>query len=92
VRPLVRSHHERWDGRGYPDGLAGESIPLAARVLCVADVFDALTTARPYRDALSVARALEIMRADAGRCFDPEIYDVFESLVTAAVIEIPAAA
>jgi putative nucleotidyltransferase with HDIG domain len=92
VRPLVRSHHERWDGRGYPDGLAGESIPLPARVLCVADVFDALTTARSYRGALPVAHALEIMRADSGRCFDPEIYNVFESLVTTSVIEIPAAA
>jgi putative two-component system response regulator len=78
--------------RGYPDGLAGEAIPLPARVLCVADVFDALTTARSYRGALPVAHALEIMRADSGRCFDPEIYNVFESLVTTSVIEIPAAA
>ena len=57
VLPMVRGHHERWDGHGYPDQLAGESIPLAARILCVADVFDALTTDRPYRKAYAVPDA-----------------------------------
>ena len=70
VRPIVRHHHERLDGRGYPDGLAGDEIPLLARIVKVVDVFDALTTDRPYRKALTMDAALEIMRgdADAGWC------------------------
>jgi putative nucleotidyltransferase with HDIG domain len=73
VRPMIRSHHERWDGGGYPDGLAAEAIPFSARVLCLADVYDALTTARSYRGPLSPERALEIMRREAGRSFDPAL-------------------
>ena len=77
VLPMVRGHHERWDGRGYPDRLAGEQIPLAARVLCVADVYDALTTDRPYRPGFSQERALEIMSGDMGTAFDPDILQRF---------------
>jgi putative nucleotidyltransferase with HDIG domain len=77
IRPLVRSHHEHWDGRGYPDGLAGEDIPLPARILCVADVFDALTTTRSYRPAYSVPQAIEIMRREAGTTLDPTLFDLF---------------
>lgn len=77
IRPIVRSHHEKWDGTGYPDRLAGEDIPLHARILCVADVFDALTTTRSYRPALSRAEALRIMRRDSGRHFDPELLELF---------------
>jgi putative nucleotidyltransferase with HDIG domain len=73
VLPMIRGHHERWDGHGYPDGLAGESIPLAARILCVADVYDALTTDRPYRPAFDSGHALRLMSADSGRQFDPDI-------------------
>jgi putative nucleotidyltransferase with HDIG domain len=73
VRPMIRSHHERWDGGGYPDGLAGETIPLSARILCIADVYDALTTARSYRAPLSHDRALEMMQQEAGRIFDPDL-------------------
>jgi putative nucleotidyltransferase with HDIG domain len=80
VLPMVRSHHERWDGRGYPDRLTGEEIPLHARILTVADVFDALTTHRPYRPAFSSDEALRIMREDAG-AFDPSLFPVFERLV-----------
>jgi putative nucleotidyltransferase with HDIG domain len=80
VLPMVRSHHERWDGRGYPERLTGEAIPLHARVLAVADVFDALTTHRPYRPAFSCEEALRIMRDDAG-AFDPTLFSVFERLV-----------
>lgn len=76
VRSVIRNHHERWDGTGYPDGLAGEEIPLAARILCVADVYDALTTARSYRDSLSHERAVEEMRASAGQ-FDPQLLEAF---------------
>jgi putative nucleotidyltransferase with HDIG domain len=76
VRSVIRNHHERWDGTGYPDGLAGDQIPFAARILCVADVYDALTTARSYRDSLSHARAAEEMRASKGQ-FDPQLLEAF---------------
>jgi putative nucleotidyltransferase with HDIG domain len=76
VRTIIRNHHERWDGTGYPDRLSGEEIPLAARILCVADVYDALTTPRSYRDSLSHARAAEEMRAQKGQ-FDPYLLDTF---------------
>jgi putative two-component system response regulator len=65
VRPIVRHHHERLDGRGYPDGLAGDGIPLLAQIVSIVDVFDALTTDRPYRKALSTATAYKMMREDA---------------------------
>ncbi|MGH7678554.1 MAG: HD domain-containing phosphohydrolase [Gemmatimonadaceae bacterium] len=81
VLPMIRGHHERYDGHGYPDGLAGEDIPLAARILCVADVFDALTTDRPYRQAFDASDALKLMRADTGRQFDPEILAAFMRIV-----------
>jgi len=77
IRPMVRSHHERWDGRGYPDGIAGEAIPLSARILRIADVFDALTTARSYRRQLSPEEALAIMEDDIGS-FDPDIFAIFK--------------
>lgn len=77
VRPMIRNHHERWDGGGYPDALADEAIPFSARILCIADVYDALTTARSYRGPLSHGRALDIMRRDAGRIFDPALLDQF---------------
>ncbi|HEX7118386.1 MAG TPA: HD domain-containing phosphohydrolase [Longimicrobiales bacterium] len=83
IRPIVRSHHERWDGGGYPDGLAGEAIPLIARILCVADVFDALTTARSYRPALTREEALRIMERDAGRLLDPQLFETFRAIVGA---------
>jgi ribonuclease P protein subunit RPR2 len=77
---VVRSHHERWDGSGYPDGLAGESIPLTARVFAVADVFDALTTNRPYRAALSFEEAHEMILAESGKHFDPDVVAAFERI------------
>lgn len=80
VRPMVRSHHERWDGRGYPDQLAGEEIPLTARILRVADVFDALTTNRSYRLPLTPDQAFQIMQDDHGS-FDPELFEVFRELL-----------
>ncbi len=81
IAPMVRSHHERWDGTGYPDGLRGEAIPLSARILCVADVYDALTTTRSYRPAYSSDEALAIMRRDAGRGLDPDLFARFEALI-----------
>jgi putative two-component system response regulator len=78
VRPIVRHHHERFDGRGYPDGLAGTDIPLLARIVSVVDVFDALTTDRPYRAALTAETAYKIMRADAdGGWADRELVETF---------------
>jgi putative nucleotidyltransferase with HDIG domain len=76
IRAIIRNHHERWDGKGYPDGLAGEEIPLAARILCVADVYDALTTTRSYRAGMTHARAAEIMLGSTGQ-FDPHLLQVF---------------
>jgi putative nucleotidyltransferase with HDIG domain len=81
VKAAVRHHHERWDGSGYPDGLAGDAIPLEARVVCVVDVYDALTSDRSYRRALSRDEALAVMDHEAGRTIDPNIYDVFRNRV-----------
>jgi HD-GYP domain-containing protein (c-di-GMP phosphodiesterase class II)/pSer/pThr/pTyr-binding forkhead associated (FHA) protein len=75
--PVVRGHHERWDGRGYPDGLAGEDIPLTARVVAVADAFDAMTSDRPYRAGMPSARAFAELQAGAGTHFDPECVAAF---------------
>ena len=77
LRPGVRSHHERWDGRGYPDGLAGEAIPLQARVLAVADACDAMMAARPYRPSLPPARIDAVMAEGAGTQWDPQIIGPF---------------
>ncbi len=77
----VRSHHERFDGRGYPDGLSGDDIPLAGRIVAVADAFDAMTSERPYRQALSRERAIEELRAGGGSQFDPEITALFLGLL-----------
>ena len=75
VGHLVRSCHERWDGAGYPDRLAGEAIPLVARVVCACDAFSAMTTDRPYRKALSEADALAELRRCSGTQFDPAVVD-----------------
>ena len=77
---VIRSHHERWDGHGYPDGLAGDQIPLAARVFTVADVLDALTTDRPYRPGCSLSAAREMIAAESGRQFDPQVVAAFNSI------------
>lgn len=77
---VVRSHHEHWDGSGYPEGLSGEEIPLSARVFAVADVLDALTTDRPYRPASSFAQARAMISDDAGRHFDPRVIEAFNSI------------
>ena len=74
---IALSHHERWDGSGYPNGLAGEDIPLYGRICAVADVFDALTSRRPYKEPFSNEESLDIMRAGRGSHFDPQILDTF---------------
>ncbi len=77
----VRHHHERFDGGGYPDGLAGHDIPLDARIILVADVFDALTTTRSYREAFGFEKALQILKEDAGKVGDPELVRLFDQLI-----------
>ena len=88
VRPIVRHHHERLDGRGYPDGLAGDRIPLLAQIVSIVDVFDALTTDRPYRKALPTATAYQMMRDDArgGWCRE-ELLEVFIDVHRAREVE-----
>jgi putative nucleotidyltransferase with HDIG domain len=83
VLAAIRSHHERYDGTGYPDRLAGEGIPLLARVIALADCYDALTSARAYRDAVSPAIALEIVAQEAGSHFDPRLVPLFVSVMRA---------
>jgi putative two-component system response regulator len=91
VRPIIRHHHERWNGSGYPDGLRGEAIPLTARILQVVDVYDALRSDRPYRAALSPAAAMEVLAAEtrAGWC-DPAVVAGFAAIADAT--ETPRAA
>lgn len=74
---VVRHHHERWDGNGYPDGLLGEEIPLSARVMAVADVYDALRSRRPYKEAYSHDTARRIVEEERGKQFDPDVVDAF---------------
>ncbi|MDA0161607.1 HD domain-containing protein [Solirubrobacter ginsenosidimutans] len=84
---IALTHHERYDGRGYPRGLRADAIPLAGRIAAVADTFDALTTARPYRPATSIDRAADTLRAERGRQFDPQVVDAFlEELDAAAAV------
>ena len=77
AREIARSHHERWDGTGYPDGSEEKSIPLSARIVTVADVFDALTHERPYKKAWTEEKAIDEMKILSGKAFDPEVLEVF---------------
>ena len=77
VVPIVRCHHENWDGTGYPRGVAGEDIPIGARILSVVDCFDALTSDRPYRRRMTDEAALDILRERSGRMYDPRVVDTF---------------
>jgi putative nucleotidyltransferase with HDIG domain len=81
VVPLVGSHHERWDGSGYPRGLRGEQIPLGARIIAVVDAYSAMTDQRAYREAFSHEEAMEELRQEAGRLFDPAVVTLFEELM-----------
>jgi putative nucleotidyltransferase with HDIG domain len=81
VVPIVRHHHEQWNGQGYPDGLAGEQIPFGARVLAVVDCFDAVTSDRPYRRKMSDVQGIDILRARRGTMYDPRIVDAFIGLI-----------
>ena len=82
VLPIIRHHHEKLDGSGYPDGLRGDAIPVTARVLQIVDVFDALTTERPYKQAFSITNALQTMKQEVAKVWwDPHIFEQFERLV-----------
>ena len=88
VIPAVIGHHERWDGRGYPRRIAGEDIPLSARILCIADSFDAMVSRRSYKDAYDTEHALRVVRSEAGRQFDPQLAELFVTLVENGTITV----
>ena len=82
--PIVYHHHERFDGSGYPEGLVGDSIPLLARIASVADVYDALTTSRPYRAAMTRSEALEVMEKEKAKgWWDPALFEEFQGALEA---------
>ena len=87
VAPLILSHHERWDGKGYPQGLRGEDIPVGARVLTIVDYYDAVTTERPYHKALSNESAIGLLRHEAGRALDPNLVPIFIEMLPALAVE-----
>ncbi len=91
VGRIVRSHHERWDGGGYPDGLSGEAIPLAARIISCCDAFNAMTTTRPYRKAMVTDTALDELVAHAGTQFDPRVVDALVAVIGRSVSSVGAA-
>ena len=88
VRPIVRAEHERWDGKGYPDGLAGESIPVEARIIHACDAFQAMASDRPYRPALPRHRILEELRSNAGKQFDPRVVDSLLWVIESGAVDI----
>ena len=79
--PIIRHHHERWDGRGYPDGLIGEAIPMGARIISIVDAFDAMTQFRPYREPKSVAEAIAELRRERSQQFDPQLVNEFVKVI-----------
>jgi diguanylate cyclase (GGDEF)-like protein/putative nucleotidyltransferase with HDIG domain len=87
VAPLILSHHERWDGKGYPQGLSGEQIPIGARILTIVDYYDAVTTERPYHRALNSESAVALLRHEAGRALDPTLVPAFIELLPSLVAE-----
>ncbi|TMB62465.1 MAG: HD-GYP domain-containing protein [Chloroflexi bacterium] len=87
ARAIAREHHERWDGQGYPDGKRGSEISVAARIVSVADVFDALTSKRPYKDAWTLEEGMRSISEGAGKQFDPELVEAFKTLRADGTIE-----
>jgi diguanylate cyclase (GGDEF)-like protein len=90
VAPLILSHHERWDGKGYPQGLAGEDIPIGARILTIVDYYDAVTTERPYHKALTYDGAIGLLTHEAGRALDPTLVPLFIELLPSFAAELGA--
>ncbi len=91
IAPWVRAHHERFDGHGYPDGRRGSEIPFEARILAVADAYDAMTSERPYSEAMAVEQAREELTAGAGSQFDPQVVAAFQCHLDRAEMAIPVA-
>jgi putative two-component system response regulator len=90
VLPIIRHHHERWDGSGYPDGLRGEQIPLLARVLQIADIYDALTSPRPYKPAFPIAEALRTIQQESDRGWrDPQAVKIFMRVHKSVISNVP---
>jgi putative two-component system response regulator len=88
VLPVIRHHHEKLDGSGYPDGLRGDAIPVTARILQIVDVYDALTTERPYKRAFSVTDALQTMKEEVAKgWWDPHIFEQFHQLMKSGAAE-----
>lgn len=81
IIPWILHHHERYDGSGYPDGLAGEDIPLGARIIAIADSFDAMISQRPYKKSLTINEALNELRANKGKQFDPGLTEIFIQII-----------
>src|SRR5207248_10570296 len=77
IMPAVRNHHERWDGDGYPDKMKAENIPLVARIVAIADAYDAMSTERPYKQALPLEECEAMLRKASGKMYDPELIAVF---------------
>jgi diguanylate cyclase (GGDEF)-like protein/putative nucleotidyltransferase with HDIG domain len=87
VAPIILSHHERWDGKGYPKGMSGEDIPIGARILTIVDYFDAVTTERPYHKALSHESAVGLLKHESGRALDPTLVEIFVNMLPSLVAE-----
>ena len=87
ARLVARSHHEKWNGKGYPDGLKGEAIPFVARLVAVVDVFDALVSARPYKGPWQKSEALEQIRRGSGVHFEPAIAEAFLALIDKGAVD-----
>lgn len=85
--PLIKHHHERYDGKGYPDGLSGEDIPLGSRIISVAEAFDILTSDVPWRDAMDQDSAIQELDACAGTQFDPTVVEAFRTAITMGLVE-----
>lgn len=83
---IIRSHHERWDGNGYPDGLKDDEIPLASQIIAIADTFDALTSDRIYRKSISQNSAVEILISEKGKQFNPELVDIFTDILSINIL------
>jgi len=77
ARSIIATHHEKWDGSGYPNNLKGESIPIEGRIVAIADVFDALTSERPYKHAWTIEKAVELLKQESGTSFEPRLVEVF---------------
>lgn len=89
ARSIALTHHEKWDGSGYPNGLKGEEIPIAGRIVAIADVFDALTSVRPYKPAWSLEDTLALIQRESGKHFDPHLVELFLGQMP-AILEIKA--